>query len=84
MELVAQKSMIASQYEKDLLIACNFFLAQVSHLHGGAQLENSEYKRKHNVSAMYGCGSRDSSHGGGCGCFGGHSGFGGLGGHSGG
>ena len=32
-------------------------LAQVSRLHGGAQLENSKYTKKCNVSAMYGGGS---------------------------
>ncbi len=30
--------------------------AQVSCLHGGAQLENRKYTKKCNVSAMYGCG----------------------------
>jgi hypothetical protein len=57
MEVVAQKSVIASQYANDFSGACNYFLAQVSHLHGGAQLDNSKYMKKHNVSAMYDCGS---------------------------
>jgi hypothetical protein len=56
MEVVAQKSVIASQYANDFSGACNYFSAQVSRLHGGAQLENSKYKEKHNVSAMYGHG----------------------------
>jgi hypothetical protein len=56
MEVVAQKSVIASQYANDFLGACNYFSAQVSCLHGGAQLENSKYMKKHNVSAMYGRG----------------------------
>jgi hypothetical protein len=56
MEVVAQKSVIASQYANDFSGACNYFLAQVSRLHGGAQLENSKYMKKHNVSAMYGRG----------------------------
>jgi hypothetical protein len=55
MEVEAQKSVIASQYANDFLGACNYFSAQVSHLHGRAQLENSKYMKKHNVSAMYGC-----------------------------
>jgi hypothetical protein len=59
MEVVAQKSVIVSQYVNDFSGACNYFLAQVSRLHGGAQLENSKYTKKHNVSAMYGCGGRD-------------------------
>ena len=80
MEVVAQKSVIVSQYANDFLGACNYFLAQVSHLHGGAQLENSKYTKKHNVSAMYGHGGRDGGHSGGCGCFGGHGRFGGRGG----
>jgi hypothetical protein len=33
MEVVAQKSVIASQYANDFSCACNYFLAQVSHLH---------------------------------------------------
>jgi hypothetical protein len=45
MEVVAQKSVIASQYANDFSGACNYFLAQVSHLYGGAQLENSKYKK---------------------------------------
>jgi hypothetical protein len=36
MEVVAQKLVIASQYAHDFLGACNYFLAQVSLLHGGA------------------------------------------------
>jgi hypothetical protein len=60
MEVVAQKSVIASQYANDFLGACNCFLAQVSRLHSGAQLlENSKYTKKHNVSAMYSHGGRD-------------------------
>jgi hypothetical protein len=43
MEVVAQKSVIASQYANDFSGACNYFSAQVSRLHGGAQLENSKY-----------------------------------------
>ncbi len=81
MEVVALKSVIESQYANDFSGACNYFSAQVSHLHSGAQLENSKYKKsKHNVSAMYGHGGRDGSRGGGCGCFGGHGRFGGCGG----
>jgi hypothetical protein len=45
MEVVAQKSVIALQYANDFLGACNYFLAQVSHLHGRAQLENSKYTK---------------------------------------
>jgi hypothetical protein len=45
MEVVAQKSVIASQYANDFLGTCNYFLAHVSHLYGGAQLENSKYKK---------------------------------------
>ena len=65
MEVVAQKSVIASQYANDFSGACNYFSAQVSRLHGGAQLENSKYMKKHNVSAMYGHGGRDGGRGGG-------------------
>ncbi len=79
MEMVAQKSVIASQYANDFSGACNYFSAQVSCLHGGAQFENSKYLKKHNVSAMYGCGGQDGSHGGGHG-FGGRGRFGGCGG----
>jgi hypothetical protein len=61
MEVVAQKSLIASQYANDFLGSCNYFSAQVSCLHGRAQLENSKYTKKHNVSAMYGRGSQDGS-----------------------
>jgi hypothetical protein len=46
MEVVAQKLVIVSQYAHDFLGACNYFLAQVSHLHGRAQLENSKYTKK--------------------------------------
>jgi hypothetical protein len=60
MEVVAQKLVIASQYAYDFSGACNYFLAQVSRLHCRAQLENSKYTKKHNVSAMYGHGGRDS------------------------
>ncbi len=52
--MVAQKLVITSQYANDFLGACDYFSAQVSHLHGGAQLENSKYMKKRNVSAMYG------------------------------
>jgi hypothetical protein len=54
MEVKAQKSVIASQYANDFSGACNYFSAQVSRLHGRAQLENSKYMKKRNVSAMYG------------------------------
>jgi hypothetical protein len=85
MEVVAHKSVIVSQYANDFSGAFNYFLAQVSHLHGRAQLQNSMYTKRHNVSAMYGCGSQDGSHGRGCGCFVGCGRFGGHGGgHSGG
>jgi hypothetical protein len=80
MEVVALKSVITSQYANDFSGACNYFLAQVSHLHGGAQLENSEYTKKRNVSAMYGSRGRDGGHGGGHHCFGGRGRFGGRGG----
>jgi hypothetical protein len=46
MEMVAQKSIIASQYPNDFSGACNYFSAQVSRLHAGAQLENSKHKNK--------------------------------------
>jgi hypothetical protein len=36
MEMVAQKSIIASQYPNDFSGACNYFSAQVSRLHAGA------------------------------------------------
>jgi hypothetical protein len=65
MEVVAQKSVIASQYANDFSGACNYFSAQVSRLHGGAQLENSKYTKKRNVSAMYGHGGQDGGRGGG-------------------
>jgi hypothetical protein len=52
MEVVAQKSVITLQYANDFLGAYNYFLAQVSRLHGRAQLENSKYTKKCNVSAM--------------------------------
>jgi hypothetical protein len=55
MEVVAQKPVIVSQYANDFLGACNYFLAQVSHLHSSVQLENSKYMKRRNVSAMYGC-----------------------------
>jgi hypothetical protein len=80
MEVVAQKLVIVSQYANDFSGACNYFSAQVSHLHGGAQLENSKYTKKHNVSAKYGLGSRDGGRSGGRGCFGGCGRFGGCGG----
>ncbi len=81
MEVVAQKSLIAWQYANDFLGACNYFLAQVSRLHGGAQLENSKYTKKCNaVSAMYGCAGQDGGRGGGHDCFGGCCRFGGRGG----
>jgi hypothetical protein len=80
MEMVAQKSIIASQYPNDFSGACNYFSAQVSRLHAGAQLENSKYKNKRNISAMQGCGGgRDGGRGRGRGCFGGRSGPGGRG-----
>jgi hypothetical protein len=71
MEVVAQKSVIASQYADDFSGTCNYFSAQVSRLHGGAQLENSKYTKRHKVSAMYGCGGQDGGHSGGHGRFGG-------------
>jgi hypothetical protein len=77
MEVVAQKLVVASQSANDFLGACNYFSAQVSHLHGRAKLENSKYMKKCNVSAMHGCGSRNSGHSGGLECFGGHGRFGG-------
>jgi hypothetical protein len=43
---------IASQYANDFSGACNYFSAQVSRLHGGAQLENSKDMKRCNVSAM--------------------------------
>jgi hypothetical protein len=77
MEVVAQKSVIVSQYANDFSGTCNYFLARVSCLHGRAQLENCKYTKKRNVSAMYGWSQ--------CGCFGGCGRFGGHGGsHSGG
>jgi uncharacterized membrane protein YgcG len=80
MEMVAQKSIIASQYPNDFSGACNYFSAQVSRLHAGAQLENSKYKNKRNISAMQGRGSRrDRGRGRGRGRFGGRSGSGGRG-----
>jgi hypothetical protein len=69
---------ITSQYTNDFSGACNYFLAQVSCLHGGAQLENSKYTKKHNVLPMYGHSSRDGSCSGGHGCFGSHGRFGGC------
>jgi hypothetical protein len=80
MEVVAQKLVVASQYANDFLGACNYFSAQDSHLHGRAKFENSKHMKKCNVSAMYGCGSRNGGHSGGLGCFGGHGRFGGHGG----
>jgi hypothetical protein len=71
MEVMAQKSVIGSQYANDFSGACNFFSAQVSRLHSGAQLENSKYTKKCNVSAMYGRSGRDSGRSGGRGRFGG-------------
>jgi hypothetical protein len=80
MEMVAQKSIIASQYPNDFLGACNYFSAQVSRLHASAQLENSKYKNKRNISAMQGHGGgRDGGRGRGRGHFGGRSGSGGRG-----
>lgn len=55
---------------------------QVSHLHGGAQLESCKYK-KCNVSTMYGHGGKDSRCGSGHGCFSGNGRFGGCGGSGG-
>jgi hypothetical protein len=45
MEVVAQKSVIASQHANDFSGTCNYFSAQVSRLHGGAHLENSKYTK---------------------------------------
>ncbi len=45
MEVVGQKLVIASQYANDFSGACNYFLAEVSCLHGGAQMENSKYRK---------------------------------------
>jgi hypothetical protein len=45
MEVVAQKSIIALHYANDFSGTCNYFLAQVSHLHGRVQLENSNYTK---------------------------------------
>jgi hypothetical protein len=69
MEMVAQKLIIASQYPNDFLDACNYFSAQVSRLHAGAQLENSKYNNKRNISAMQGRGGGrgNCGHSGGCG-----------------
>jgi hypothetical protein len=58
MEVVAQKLVIASQYPNDFSGSFNYFSAQVSCLHGGAQLENSKYTKKCNVSAIYGHGGQ--------------------------
>jgi hypothetical protein len=58
MEVMSQKAVIASQFANDFTGACNYFLVQVSCLHGGAQLESCKYK-KQNILAMYGCGGRD-------------------------
>jgi hypothetical protein len=80
MEVVAQKSIIVSQYANDFSGSFHYFSAQVSCLHGGIQLENSKYTKKHIVSAIYGHGGQDGSHGGGHGHFGGHGRFGGRGG----
>jgi hypothetical protein len=44
------------QWQRQRSKVCNYFSAQVSCLHGGAQLENRKYTKKCNVSAMYGCG----------------------------
>ncbi len=84
-EVVAQKSVIASQFPSSFMGACTYFSEQVSHLHGGAQLESCNYKNC-NVSAMYGHGDRGSRCDSGCRCFGGHGRFRGHGGgsHSGG
>jgi hypothetical protein len=80
MEMVAQKSIIASQFPNDFSGACNYFSAQVSRLHASAQLENSKYKNKRNISAMQGRGGgRDGGRGRGRGRFGGRSGSGGRG-----
>ena len=45
-ELVSQKAVIASQYPDNFAGACNYFSAQVSRLHSGAQLENRKYKKR--------------------------------------
>jgi hypothetical protein len=79
-EMVAQKLIIASQYQNDFSGACNYFSAQVSRLHAGAQLENSKYKNKRNISAMQGHGgARDGGRGRDHGRFGGQGGSGGRG-----
>jgi hypothetical protein len=44
MEVVALNCI--AQYANDFLGACDYFSAQVSHLHGGAQLENSKCTKK--------------------------------------
>ena len=69
MELVSQKAVIASQFPDDFSGACSYFSAQVSRLHGGAQLENRQYKKR-NVSAVYGRGGRDGGRGSSRGRFG--------------
>jgi hypothetical protein len=53
LEMVAQKSIIASYNPNDFLGACNYFSAQVSHLHASAQLVNSKYtnNKKHLCNA---------------------------------
>jgi hypothetical protein len=45
MKVVAQKSVIVSQYVNDFLGLCNYFLAQGFCLHGEAQLESSKYTK---------------------------------------
>ena len=56
MELLSQKAIIASQFLCQFLMdAINYFSAQVSRLHGGAQLENRKYKKR-NISAVQGQG----------------------------
>ncbi len=84
-KVVAHNLVIASQLPNNFMDACNYFSAQVSLLHGPAQLENCKYKRC-NVSAMYDHGGRDSGCSGGHRHFGSHGRFGGCGGgsHSGG
>jgi hypothetical protein len=46
MKVVAQKSVIVSQYVNDFLGLCNYFLAQDFCLHVEAQLESSKYTKK--------------------------------------
>ncbi len=45
MEVVSQKLVITSQFPNYFMGACNYFSKQVSHLHGGAQLESCKYRK---------------------------------------